>query len=185
MSFFSKLFHVTPLRKGEKRFDRARRAEKLARYDEAREQFAVTAAAFDEHFENLRRKNRDARPSQLVKAGMAYTRIGRNEDAIAVLDECIRRAEIPDAFFHAGFASARLGKLDDAIRYWSAYPKWFEQRIIHAELNEQLRQLRGPEPDLEAACDAVINAFYRQERENRERTGRQERGGEFPPNRGY
>ena len=185
MSFFSKLMSVTPLRKAEKRFDRARRAESLARYDEAEEQFGITATAFDEHFADLRAKSRDPRPSELVKAGIAYTRLGRNEDALQVLDECMRQTEIPDAFFHAGFAAAQLGRLDETIRYWTDYPDWYEQKFMHRALREQLRQLRGPQPDLAAACEAMMKAFYRQDTENRAQTGIQHRGDPFPPNRGY
>jgi len=181
MSFFSKL--ITPARKARKRFDKARRAEILGRFFEARDQFEVVAASYDEHFAELKAKGEAARTSDLVRAGMAYTRLGRNEDALAVLDDCIRQKEIPDASLHAGYAAARLGQLDRAVGYWTDYPKWAEQREVHAALGEQLARLRGPSPDLNAACSAIIEAFYRQDRDNTVKSGT--RSNRDPLKRGY
>ena len=185
MSFFSKLITVTPNRKGKKEFERARRAELLDRYEEAKEHFETAAAAYDEYFAELQTKGKDARPSELVMAGISYTRLNKSEAALKVLDECIRRTEIPDAFLHAGFAAAQLGQLDRTIQYWTDYPQWVEQKLIHAELKKQLRQLRGPNPDLGAACDTLILTIYRQDKENRHQASIQHRGGVYPPNRGY
>lgn len=181
MSFFSRL--ITPARKARKRFDKARRAEIVGQFFEARDQFEIVAASYDEHFAQLREKGESARTSDLVKAGMAYTRLGRNDDALAVLDECIRRKEIPDAYLHAGYAAARLGYHDRAVGYWTDYPKWAEQREIHVALREQLAQLRRPSPDLNTACSAIIEAFYRQDRDNKVKDGT--RSNEDPLKRGY
>lgn len=184
MSIFSRL--ITPARKARKRFDRARRDETVGRFFQAREQFEIVAEAYDEHFAELREKEKDARPSDLVKAGMAYARLGRNEDALAVLDECIRQKDdIPDAYLHAGYAAARLGDRDRAVGYWSDYPEWIERREIHAAISDQLRQLRGPSPNLDAACSAIIEAFYRQDRDNKIQSGTRNNDNSIRRKRGY
>ncbi len=56
-------------------------------------------------------------------AGISYTRLGRNEEALTVLDACIAQKEIPDAFLHAGYAAAQLGQLGEAVKYWANYPE--------------------------------------------------------------
>lgn len=184
MSLFSRF--ITPARKARKRFELARRAEILKNFFEARKQFEITATAYDEHFAEIKEKNKDARPSDLVKAGMAYTRLGRNEDALTALDECIRQKDsIPDAYLHAGYAAARLGELERAIGYWTDYPKWIEQQYVHAAIKEQVKQLRGPSPDVDAACSAIIEAFYRQDRDNQVQNGTRTNDNKLRRKRGY
>ena len=118
-------------------------------------------------------------------AGICYTRLGRNEDALTVLNACIAAKEIPDAFLHAGYAAAKLGQVDKAVDYWSRYPQWVEQRIIADTLRKQGALLRGPAPDLQAACEAVATAVQRQDKANaRTKMSTPERK-PVPPNRGY
>lgn len=183
MSFFSTL--TPPSRKGEKNFERARAAEGRGSYDQARDFFEIAATAFDAHFaQNIKKGSRN-RPSHLVMAGICYTRLGRNEDALTVLNACIAAKEIPDAFLHAGYAAAKLGQVDKAVDYWSRYPQWVEQRIIADTLRKQGALLRGPAPDLQAACEAVATAVQRQDKANaRTKMSTPERK-PVPPNRGY
>lgn len=182
MNFLSKL--TTPLRRAEKNFHRARAAELRADFSKAKSYFQTAAQAYDDHFTE---KGEDkARPSQLVMAGITYVRIGRNEDALRVLNTCMALKEIPDAYLHAGYAAAKLGETTKAIDYWARYPKWYEQRIMHAVLKEQIQLLRESEtPDLQSACEAIAAAFRKQDKKN-ESQKRFKRGNqEYPPNRGY
>lgn len=185
MSFFSRL--IPPSRKAEKNFWRGRDAEMRADFDGARQCFQLAAEAFDEDLSAKATKGDDVRPSHLVMAGICYTRLGRNEDALKVLDQCIALKEIPDAFLHAGYAAAKLGRTDQAADYWSRYPKWIEQPVIHTALKDQLACIRGSDAcDLQAACEAVAKAVHRQDKENRKASHFDKRGSHtIPPNRGY
>ena len=181
MSFFSKL--VKPYRKGEKNFDRARAAEFRRDFEKAREYFKDSAAAFDEHLADKRARGEEIRPSHLAMAGLCYTRLGRYEDALQTLDECLGRKDIPDAFLYAGFAAARLGRADRAVGYWKNYPTWADQRILANVLKEQIAAIsKTDEPDLETACEAVMQGVYEQDQYNRKdrnfRSG-EDRGAEF------
>jgi len=181
MSFFSKL--VKPYRRGEKNFDRARAAEFRRDFGKAGEYFMEAATAFDEHLADKRARGEEIRPSHLAMAGLCQTRLGRYEDALDTLDECLSRKDIPDAFLYAGFAAARLGQADRAVGYWKGYPTWADQRILANVLKEQIAAVtRSDDPDLDAACDAVINGVYEQDQYNRKdrnfRSGG-ERGAEF------
>jgi tetratricopeptide (TPR) repeat protein len=180
MSFFSKL--VKPYRKGEKNFDRARAAEFRRDFDKARTYYQEAAVGFDEHLADKRAKGEEIRPSHLAMAGLCYTRLGRYEDALATLDECLGRKEIPDAFLYAGFAAARLDRLDKAVAYWKAYPTWADQRILANVLKEQIAALGSDSPNIDEVCDAIISGVYEQDQYNRKdrnfRRG-EERGAEF------
>ncbi|QJB56618.1 hypothetical protein [Pseudodesulfovibrio sp. zrk46] len=184
MSFFSKL--TPPSRVGEKNFERARAAEVRRDFGKAREYFEKAAAGFDEHFANLKEKIKAPRPSHLVMAGISYVRLGRNEEALSTLDACIGMKEIPDAFLHAGFAAAKLGQLDKTIDYWSRYPKWSEERLIGNVLKEQVALLRNADaPDLQAACEAVVEEAHKQDKKNTRDRLRERGKRDGPKNKGY
>lgn len=182
MNFLSKL--VSPLRRAEKNFHRARAAELRAAFAKAEEYFQAAATAYDEHFAD--KGEHTARPSQLVMAGISYVRIGRNNDALRTLEACIRMKEIPDAFLHAGYAAAKMNDLPKTVNFWSSYPTWYEQRIMHDALNQQLNQLRTDDtPDMQAACAAVAQAYREQDKENENRKRFKRGKQDYPPNRGY
>lgn len=183
MSFFSKL--VSPARKGEKNFERARSAEERRDIDKAREYFTIAGKAFDEHLLQRRESQKDIRPSHLVMAGISYTRLGRYEDAIATLDECLGIKEIPDAYLHAGYAAAKLGQLDQAVAYWQQYPNWADQILIANTLKEQIRALQNETTSLQEVCEAIVVAIHDQDKRNL-RAKRFKRGEKkVPPHRGY
>jgi len=184
MSFFSKL--TPPHRVGEKNFERARAAEVRKDFGKARQYFEAAAQGFDEHFAANNKSGEKQRPSHLVMAGICYTRLGRNEDALAVLDVCIAQKEIPDAFLHAGYAAAQLSQVNKAVDYWSQYPDWSEERYISKELKAQVEELRNSaEPNLLAASEAVVHASHRQDKKNASDrlSARGKKTG--PRNRGY
>jgi tetratricopeptide (TPR) repeat protein len=161
MSFFSKL--VRPETKGGKNFERGRAAEARGDFGKAEAFFGEGAAAFDEFFGG---EPDDVRPSHLVMAGVCYTRVGRYEDALRVLSQCVERKEIPDAFLNAGYAAAKLGRGDEAARYWSLYPSWAGQRKVESALREQIGLIRAGGADLAAACEAVARAVFEQDKVN-------------------
>ncbi|OIQ50495.1 Tetratricopeptide repeat protein [Pseudodesulfovibrio hydrargyri] len=161
MSFFSKL--VRPETKGKKNFERGRAAEARGDFGKAESYFGEGAAAYDTYFAGAQGK---VRPSHLVMAGVCYTRVGRYEDALRVFAECVERKEIPDAFVNAGYAAAKLGRGDEAARYWSLYPSWAGQRKVESALKEQVRLIRAGGPDLDAACEAVAVAVFEQDKVN-------------------
>ncbi|WP_316897480.1 hypothetical protein [Pseudodesulfovibrio indicus] len=144
MSIFSKL--VKPYRRGEKNFERGRAAESRGDFGKAREYFQEGA--------------------HLVMAGVCYVRVGRDEDGLRVLRECLSRKEIPDAFLNAGYAAAKLGRAEEAAELWSGYPSWAGQRVVERALKEQVRLIRSGEADLGAACEAVARAVQEQDRTN-------------------
>lgn len=165
MSFFSKL--IKPYRKGERNFDRGRNAESRRNAEAAKEYFSKAAAAFDEHIADKQKRGQEVRPSHLVMAGICYTRIGRHEDGLRVLDQCIERKEIPDAYLHAGYNAAKLGDANRAEAYWKSYPGWADQRIIANALKEQIAAIRTHGKDgLQSACEAVTLAIFKQDIEN-------------------
>lgn len=182
MNLFSKL--VTPIRKAKRNFERARKAEQRADYAKAEAYFTTAAQAYDEHFS--KHGEQAARPSQLIMAGICYVRTGRNEDALDILDTCLAKKDIPDAFLHAGYAAAKVGDKGKAMGYWSRYPAWYEQRIVHSALKETLHRLKDDDGfDLQAACESVAKAIRTQDKENENRK-RLKRGKQtYPPNKGY
>jgi len=175
MSFFSKL--VQPYRKGEKNFERGRAAELRRDFAKAEEYFTTAAHAFDEHFAKKNATNEDIRPSHLVMAGICYTRIGRFEDGLQALEQCIEAKDIPDAFLHAGYAAAKLGMANKAVRHWKDYPDWAGQRVIANTLKEQIKAIRSSEtPDLQSACEAVAKAVQNQDKTNQNERKFRDRG---------
>jgi pentatricopeptide repeat protein len=161
MTFFSKL--VRPETKGKKNFERGRAAEARGDFAKAGTFFADGAAAYDEYFAG---EPGEIRPSHLAMAGACYTRAGRYEDALRVLAECVERKEIPDAFLNAGYAAARLGRANEAARYWALYPSWAGQRKVESTLNALVRMIRAGTADLGGACEAVTEAVYEQDKLN-------------------
>jgi len=161
MSFFSKL--VRPETKGAKNFKRGRAAEARSDFGKAEAYFSDGAAAYDAYFAA---QTGEARPSHLVMAGVCYTRVGRYEDALRVLAECVERKEIPDAFLNAGYAAAKLGRADEAVRYWARYPSWAGQRKVESALKAQIKAVRAGAADLDAACEAVAVAVFEQDKLN-------------------
>ena len=184
MSFFSKL---TPShRKGEKNFERARAAEGRRDFDAAMEYFHDSAKAYDVHFAESEESGKALRPSHLVMAGICYTRIGRNADALDVLDACLALKEIPDAFLHAGYAAAKLSEADKAVDYWEHYPAWADQRIIATALKEQTALIRTQgEAALQSACEVVAEAVFRQDKENAKSKPFSRGKQKVPAKRGY
>ena len=165
MSFFTKL--VQPYRKGEKNFERGRAAELRQDFSKAEEYFTTAASAFDEHFAKKSNADKESRPSHLVMAGICYTRIGRYEDGLRVLNQCIEAKEIPDAFLHAGYAAAKLGMADKAVSYWQNYPDWAGQRVISKALKKHIKVIRSTDsPDLQAICESVAQAVFEQDKTN-------------------
>jgi len=184
MSFFSKL--VKPYRRGERNLERGRAAEVRRDFEAAEACFRTGAEAFDEHFADKQKRGEEVRPSHLVMAGICYTRIGRYEDALRVLDECIELKKIPDAYLHAGYSAAKLGDAARAVGYWKQYPSWVDQRIVEPALVEQVKAIRSQEnPDLQAACEAVAKAVLTQDIQNESVRRRQPYKPVWPPKRGY
>lgn len=183
MSFFSRFVQHSV--KGQKNFERARSAEERGEYAKAKEYFEQSINAYDHYLEQQRKKGKQPFPSHLVMAGIGYVRMGRNEDALSVLDECIHRKEIPDAYLHAGYAAAKLGRKDDALAYWEAYPAWVEQAVIHDALREVRNSLREDRVSLDDACLALAQAIHRQDKDNAKlRKGTPDQR-IIPANRGY
>ncbi|WFS63025.1 hypothetical protein LF599_02380 [Pseudodesulfovibrio thermohalotolerans] len=174
MSFLSKL--VRPETKGRKNFERGRAAEARGDFAKAETYFDTGAAAYDAYLANEAAKGREVRPSHLVMAGVCYTRVGRNEDALRVLSECVARKEIPDAFLNAGYAAAKLGRGDEAAEYWSGYPSWADQRILANALKAQIKAIRTGGADLDAVCGAVAVAVYEQDKLNARNRNFREQG---------
>ena len=69
-------------------------------------------------------------------------------------------------FLNAGYASAKLGRAEEAARYWSLYPSWAGQRKVESTLKEQVRLIRAGGADLDAACEAVAVAVFEQDKVN-------------------
>jgi tetratricopeptide (TPR) repeat protein len=165
MSFFSRL--IAPYRKGERNFERGRAAELRRDFKAAEKYFQIAADAFDEHIAKKEMTGQEVGTSHLVMAGICYTRLGRNHDALRVLDECIERRDIPDAFLHAGYAAAKLGDAERTMTYWKEYPSWADQRIIANALNKQIKTISSQEtPDLQTVCQAISQAIFSQDHEN-------------------
>jgi len=182
MSLFSNL--IPPSRRGEKNLERGRAAELRGDYAAAEDYFRVAAEAFDAHLAARRDAGKPVRPSHLVMAGVAYTRIGRNRDAIDVLDRALEAGPVPDAFLHAGYAAAKLGETGLAVDYWTGYPDWADQPRIASALRDQVASLRaGGDPA--AACGAVARAVFLQDRDNANRRLMSRGRKEVPRNRGY
>lgn len=183
MSFFSRF--SSPSKKGRNNFDKGRSAEKRRDFDKALTYFETAATAYDEYFADLKTSGKQPEPSHLAMAGICYTRLGRNQDAIAILDQCIAKKEIPDAFLHAGFAAAKLGLNDKALKYWSGYPDWYEQPLIKTELKQQVQAIRDGEHDLQTACEAIVQAVHSQDKRNKAHELSTSNNNPYPPNRGY
>lgn len=154
--------------RGEKNFERAMRAELRRDFHEAESRFTACADALLELVEKKRKKGSQPLVRHLVMAGIACVRIGRDEQALALLEQAISmRDDVPDAWLHAGYACAKLGKSEQAARYWQSYPQWSEDRIVAKALSDILLQWQDPvEPDLDAACESITQAYFSQMRYN-------------------
>lgn len=183
MSLFSRF--VSPSRKGARNFERARRAELRRDFDKAREYFRTAAEAFDAHFATAKAQGKPLFPSHLVMAGICYTRLGRNEDALRVLDDCMAQKEIPDAFLHAGFAAAKMNDGTRAANYWSRYPKWAAQPHVADALSTVVAAIRHDGIDLQEACETVVRAAHRQDKANAKGGLTASHNKPVPKNRGY
>ncbi|MEF2230859.1 MAG: hypothetical protein V3571_08020, partial [Pseudodesulfovibrio sp.] len=115
----------------------------------------------------------------------AYTRIGRDREALDTLDQALATGPIPDAYLHAGYAAAKLGDTGRAAGYWAAYPDWADQALAARTLREQAAALRLGTTGPQQACEAVARAVLDQERENARRRLRSRGRKEIPRNRGY
>lgn len=184
MSFLSNI--TPPHRRGEKNFDRGRAAEGRRDFTKALEYFQAGADGFDAHFAKSKEQGKTIRPSHLIMAGICYTRLGRNEDALAVIGECLEQKEIPDGYLHAGYAAAKLGDAGRTINYWKAYPAWADQRIIATALKEQETAIKEQgEAALQSACEAVAEAVFQQDRANAKAKHFTRGKQKVPPKRGY
>ena len=179
------LFTTPPSRKGEHHFERARAAELRGDFAAAEDHFRAGAEAFDAHFAEAEGKGKTIRPAHLTMAGICYTRLGRNQDALSVLDRALAAREIPDAFLHAGYAAAKSGDAERAAAYWSRYPDWAEQPVLSTALKKQAAAMGRPGTDPDAACLAVARAVQRQDRENAKRKLTARCRKEVPARRGY
>jgi len=180
----SPFFETPAHRKGEKNFERARAAELRNDFERAKEFFRDAAKAFDAHFAQQKQAGKDIRPSRLAMAGICYTRLGRHQDALNVFDKALSVKEIPDAYLHAGYASAKLEDRAKALHYWTNYPNWADQRIIATALKEQVSAISN-DGDLQTACETVAQAVQRQDRENEKVRLRSPHNRTVPPKRGY
>lgn len=181
-SLFSSL--VPAHRKGERNFERARKAEQRGDFAKAEAYFNAAAEGFDAHFAARERKGGRVRASRLAMAGICYTRLGRNQEAIDILQRALEQRDIPDAYLNAGYAAAKLGDRDTAIRFWAGYPDWADQAVIASALKEQLDTLREG-GDLQTACEAVARAVREQDRRNVAKAPFVRHNREKPPHRGY
>ena len=186
MSFFSTLFTPQPYRVGEKNFDRARRAEVRREFDKAQARFMDAAQGFDDHLARWKAEGKEVKPSHLIMAGISYVRIGRNEDALAVLKKALEYREIPDGFLHAGYAAAKLGDAGLAEKLWSQYPDWASQHQVAKALKAAVETLReSDDPDLKTLCEAVAKAAHQQDMENEKFRNTAPRWQEYLKNRRY
>ncbi|CCH49885.1 hypothetical protein [Pseudodesulfovibrio piezophilus] len=183
MSIFSGL--VPASRKAEKNFTRARAAEMRNSSDQARKYFAIAAQAFDALRAAKESQRQGLRPSHLVMAGICYTRLGRDKDALLVLDTCLEHKEIPDAYLHAGYAAAHLNKMDMAAEYWAHYPLWAEQPHMAATLKKLVADIHRGNTSKEAICQAVVTAVHEQDRLNMQAQSFATEGTTIPRHRGY
>jgi tetratricopeptide (TPR) repeat protein len=154
--------------KGEKNFERAMRAELRRDFDKAESYFTACADALQELVEKKQKKRSQPLVRHLVMAGIACVRIGRNEQALDLLDQAIAmRDDVPDAWLHAGYACAKLGRAEQAAHYWQSYPQWSEDRIVAEALADTLLQWQSSGgADLDAACEAIARAYFSQMRHN-------------------
>lgn len=166
MGFFDRL--VPPSNKGERNFDRGMRAELRRDFAKAKNYFTAGADNFIEHLALKKRKGQEPLVRHLVMGGVCCTRIGRNQEALDMLDQAIAlRDDIPDAWLNAGYAAAKLGDANRAIGYWTAYPEWSEERMVSAALKQVVDELKSKgSPDLQTACETVAAAVFSQMRYN-------------------
>jgi tetratricopeptide (TPR) repeat protein len=182
MSFFSRFIPAS--RRGQRNFERGRAAEQRGDIAAAKAHFHQGALDYDSHLEAREKARRPVHPSHLVRAGICYVRIGRDSDALRVFERALTVKEIPDAFLHAGYAAAKLGDREAAVRFWSEYPAWAGQAVIARTLTLQVAAIVAG-ADLDAACRAVATAVRGQDRENAKVRPTIRHSRPVPPHRGY
>ncbi len=166
MGFFDKLVPLSS--KGERNYDRGMRAELRRDFAKAEEYFTAGADNFRNHMTIKNKKGQEPLVRHLVMGGICCTRVGRYQEALDMLDRALaRRDDVPDAWLHAGYAAAKLGDREKAVKFWSKYPDWSEERIVAEALKQAVRTLRGSEDaDLQSVCAAVAEANFSQMRHN-------------------
>lgn len=182
MSLFSRFIPAS--RRGQRNFERGRAAEQRGDIAAAQAFFRQGALDYDTHLEAREQTRRPVHPSHLVRAGICYVRIGRDSDALRVLGQALAVKEIPDAFLHAGYAAAKLGDRQGAVRFWSGYPAWAGQTVVARALKLQVAAIAAG-ADLEEACRAVAAAVRSQDRENTKARSTLRHSRPVPPHRGY
>lgn len=166
MGFFDRFVPLSA--KGEKNFSRAMAAELRRDFGKAERYFTNCADALSALLEEKKGKKAEPLVRHLIMAGIACVRIGRNENAIQFLEQALeRRDDIPDAWLHAGYAYAKEGQREQAVRCWKTYPDWSDDRIVGQAIKELLRELgHGEDADLDGACESVAKAYFSQMRYN-------------------
>lgn len=182
MSLFSRFIPAS--RRGQRNFERGRAAEQRGDIAAAQAYFRQGALDYDTHLDASKQAWRAVHPSHLVRAGICYVRIGRDSDALRVFERAMAVKEIPDAFLHAGYAAAKLGDREGAVRFWSGYPAWAGQSVVARILKLQVAAIAAG-ADLEAACRAVAAAVHGQDRENAKARPTLRHSRPVPPHRGY
>lgn len=181
MGFLDKL--VPASKRGEKNMERARRAEVRGDKAKTREYYEKVAQAFDEHFA----KTPDPMTGHMAMAGIAYARLGRNQEAVQLLEKALeQRSCIPDAVVHAGFAYLAMDDPQSAIRVWKQFPKEAEQSVMARALKDMITQLESANSaDFDAIMQEVARAWHSQAKYDDQRMSRNEERHKIERIRGY
>ncbi|MEF2146134.1 MAG: hypothetical protein V3573_11875 [Desulfovibrionaceae bacterium] len=166
-TLLKKLATPPPFQIGKRNLERAHRALLNNDMAQAAEYNTLAAQAFRAMLTQA--EGKPIFPARLVAAGVALLREGDPETAATLLERAVEsdRMLLP-AMVWAGLAHAMLGRQEQALRHWQAFPGvQAGQVVLDKILKEQVRLLEmtaGQKRDLAAACNAVSQALIQQER---------------------
>lgn len=144
-------------------FETARRQERNKDYEAALTHYETCAQLYDAAEQAGSRLLYVDR----LKAGIAGVRSGRNERALDWLLPVLEAGKyLSEARLHAGYAYAKLGKAQETVEHWSAYPGDPLQPIISKTIREQTEAVKNGLP-LQQCCEAVARAWNAQDQHDR------------------
>lgn len=155
---------LSPVRIGEKNFERGWLRLSLGNREKAVEYFSVGAQAFAEALDEKPRRRQTSFPSNLIKAGMTFYFAERFEEVVPVMVQADSGYGLPwEVPMFSALASARRGSKADTISWLDAYFGLSAgQRLFSKAAREQRELLVQDKTSVGEAAKVLDAAMIRQ-----------------------
>ncbi|QGY38774.1 hypothetical protein GM415_01015 [Pseudodesulfovibrio cashew] len=159
---------VSPVRSGEKNFERAWKSLMTRNADKAAQYFGTAADAFAEALAGDPPSRTTRFPSNLTKAGMSLYYAGRYKESIDALNRIPEREkDMWEAALYRALSYGRLGDREAMVRWLNIYLDLYpSQPILSSEVQRQLDGLDSGSAAPDAAAAALDDSAIKQFRNN-------------------